>query len=126
MTKRNRIVHVRLSEEEYEKVAEQAKKCNMQLVPYIRSLAQNPTIVNVNCRAITAHTREIAEVRKAINRFAFTMQATNTYQPRYMASVINMLNAIFESENQLLKTMRRMRDEEFMEPENEIEDMELE
>ena len=99
-------IHIRLSEEEYETISEMAKQANMQLIPYIRKAAMNPTFIKIDYSPIDAHTKEMAEVRNIINRIVFTIDATNNYLPRDIELIVNLMTKLYEGENDLIKTMR--------------------
>ena len=101
--------HLRMTPEEHEIIASKAKEAGMQFAPYIRKAAMNPKINVIDYSVIAAHTAEVAEVRKAINRLVFTIDAQNNYLPREIETVVDLMNEIFESENKLLRTVRSHR-----------------
>ena len=59
----------------------------------------------IKLKADQAH-MQIAVIRNSINRLIFTIDATNNYLPREIESIVKMLNEIFRSENEPLKTVR--------------------
>lgn len=107
MSKREKEIRLKVTEEEYETIFHKANKLNMQVAPYIRMVAQQPTIIYHDYRIISSHTREIAEVRNAINRLVFTIDASNNYLPKDIESIVDMMNQILKSENELIRTVRR-------------------
>lgn len=109
MAKREKEIRMMVSTEEYENISARAKEVNMQVAPYIRTVAQNPTILYWDYSPIEQHTRAIGEIRNSINRLIFTIEATNNYLPREIETIVNLMTDIFESENNLLKTMRETR-----------------
>lgn len=109
MRKREKIIQIRVTENEYLKISENSKKVNMQVAPYIRLVAQNPIINQIDYKVIAEHTKEIAEIRNSINRLIFSIEASNNYLPREIESIVEMMNKIFESENKLLQTLRKER-----------------
>lgn len=109
--KRDKEIRIMVSREEYEAIDSYAKKKNMKLSPYIRTVAQSPEIVIYDYNKIAEHTKEIAEIRNAINRLIFTIEATNNYLPKEIDSIVKLVNALFQSENMLIKELRKERAE---------------
>ena len=95
-----------LSAKEFERIKLKADQAHMQIAPYIRSCALDSKIIVKDYHVIMHHTREIAVIRNSINRLIFTIDATNNYLPREIESIVKMLNEIFRSENEPLKTVR--------------------
>ena len=106
MRMREKLIHIRMTEEEHEIISEQAGKLNMQIAPYMRRVAINPNIVIPDYNIISAHTKEIAEIRNSINRLIFTIEATNNYLPKEIKEIVTLMNEIFKIQNQLLRTIR--------------------
>lgn len=106
MPRREKEIRMMLSVDEYDRIKFKADQVHMRVAPYIRSAALNGSIVVKDYPAVDRHTREIAEIRNSINRLVFTIDATNNYLPREIESIVNMMNEIFRSENELLKTIR--------------------
>lgn len=109
-TKRVKEIRIMVSEEEYKDISTQAEKLNMQVSPYIRTIAKNPQIVQIDYSAISTHTKEMAEIRNSINRLVFTIEASNNYLPREIESIVNLMDELFQSENKLLKAIRELRE----------------
>ncbi len=103
MAKRTKEIRIMVSAEEYERILKNAAKLEMQTAPYIRAIAQSPTIVNYDYSVISNHTKEIAEIRNCINRLIFTIDATNNYLPRDIHTIVSLMQEIFKSESRLLK-----------------------
>ena len=109
MAKREKEIRIMVSNDEYALIQLRAEKLSMQVSPYIRRVAQSPTIINYNYAEISSHTKEIAEIRNSINRLIFTIEATNNYLPREIVTIVNLMQEIFQSENRLLRQMRHKR-----------------
>lgn len=106
MAKREREVRMMLSDKEYIRIKTRADQLHMTVSAYIRYIALNGQIVVQNFHAIDRHTAEIAEIRNALNRLVFTIEATNNYLPREIQAIVNLMEDIFKGENELLKTIR--------------------
>ena len=106
MAKRTKEIRIMVSDEEHERISKNAAKLKMQTAPYIRVVAQSPTIVNYDYSVISNHTKEIAEIRNCINRLIFTIEATNNYLPKDICTIVALMQEIFKSENRLLKQTR--------------------
>lgn len=108
MSKREKEIRIKLSEEEYETILKYAEKLSMQVAPYVRMVAQKPNIIKIDYSIISAHTKEIAEIRNSINRLVFTIDASNNYLPKEIESIVKLMTELFQSENKLLKTIREL------------------
>lgn len=110
MAKRTKEIRIMVSEEEYERILRNAKRVDMQSAPYIRAIAQSPTIVNYDYSVISNHTKEIVEIRNCINRLIFTIDATNNYLPKDIQTIVSLMQEIFKSERHLLRQTRTAHD----------------
>ena len=109
---REREIRMKISNDEYDLIAINAKEAQMQIAPYIRRAAINPNINVIDYSIIEKHTREIGSVRNDINRLVFTIQATNNYLPRDIGTIVALLEGIFRSENELLQAVRESRNKQ--------------
>lgn len=109
MAKREKLIQIRTTDEEYEIIAKNAEKSKKQVAAYIRSVALNPVIIQIDYKKIAEHTKEIAEVRNSVNRLIFTIEASNNYLPREIQSIVELMENIFKSENKLLQELRKER-----------------
>ena len=108
MAAREHEIRIKLSNDEHEMIRRRAKEVQMQVAPYLRLVAKNPVIKPVDFSAVMAHTKALSEIRASINQLIFTIEATNNYLPREIESIVNMMNAVFRTENELLKTVREI------------------
>lgn len=109
--KRSKEIRFSVTEAEYETILMYAKMLGMQPNIYIRHAAKNPVIHRYNYDAISKHTQELSDIRKTLNRLVYTIEATNNFVPREIGTVVNMMNYVMETENELLKTTREQREE---------------
>ena len=110
MARREKEIRIMVSTEEYALIQAKAKEANIQVAPYIRRVAQNPTIVNYSYTEISNHTREIAQIRNSINQLIFTIEVQNFFLPKEITTIVNLMQAIFQSENRLLRQVRTRQD----------------
>lgn len=115
MRKRDKEIRIRLSDEEYATLQKKAEKVHMRVAHYVRKIAQSPNIFIVNCDydIIAKHTKEIANVRTTINQLIFTIEATNNYLPKDIGTIVELMTYIFETENELLRHLRKERNLNF-------------
>lgn len=102
MGRREKLIHLRLSEKEEEIIKENAARLNMEVRPYIRMVAQNPTIIQNNYTAIQEHTRQIGRITNSINRLIYTIDLNNDYLPKEIDGIADYIEKIWETENELL------------------------
>ena len=106
MGRREKLIHLRLSEKEEEIIKENAARLNMEVRPYIRMVAQNPTIIQNNYAAIQEHTRQIGRITNSINRLIYTIDLNNDYLPKEIDGIADYVEKIWETENKLLVEVR--------------------
>ena len=107
---RTHDMHFKVTEEEYKNIKANADKLGMKVYPYIRKVAQNPTIINFNYSAIREHTKQISQVVNSINRIIFTIDAMNYFLPKEIEAIADYIKYIWETENKLLDTVRKQWD----------------
>lgn len=107
MQKREEVIALRVTEAESEIIKSNAQKHNMKVAPYIRMVAQNPNIVNQDYSAIKEHTKQIGQKVNSVNRLIFTIHINKEYLPKEIEYILASIKDIYESENELLKKVRK-------------------
>ena len=82
----------------------------MQRNIYIKCAAKHPVIHQHNYEVIENYSQELSKIRKTLNRLVYTIEATNNYVPNDIKTVVNAMNYVMLTENELLKTMREQRE----------------
>lgn len=113
MSRRQKLIQIRVTNEENKNIESNARKLKMQVAPYIRMVAQNPTIIQNDYAAIREHTKQVNEIIKSINRLIFTIEATNNYLPKQIDSMVDYTKYILETENKLLDEVRKQWTKEY-------------
>lgn len=96
-----------INETEDKNIKENAQKLNMQVAPYIRMVAQNPTIINFDYSVIEKHTKQIGQIVNSVNQLIFTIEMNNEYQPKEIDGIAEYIKDIWKTERQLLRTVRK-------------------
>ena len=105
--RREHDIRVRVTENEYDNIKLNADILGMQVAPYIRKVAQNPTIIKNNYEAIEEHTKQIGNIDKSINLLIYTIHLNNDYLPKEIEGILNYIKEVWETENELLETLRK-------------------
>lgn len=105
--RREHDIRVRVTEEEYENIKLSAEMVDMQVAPYIRKVAQNPTIVRFDYSAIRAHTKLLGNIQSSINLLIYTIHLNNDYLPKEIEGIWDYIKQIWETENELLDEVRK-------------------
>lgn len=110
--KKKRDVEIRfaVTEAEDELIIANARRLGMQRNIYIKCAAKHPVIHQHNYEVIDNHTQELSEIRKTLYRLVFTIEATKNFVPQEIKTVVNLMNEVFKTENELLETMREQRE----------------
>ena len=107
MRTRENLIQVRVTKAEREIIENNAKKLNMQIAPYIRMVAQNPNIINFDYSVIEEHTKQVGQVVNSVNQLIFTIEVNNDFQPKEICGIRDYVDEIWDTENKLLRTVRR-------------------
>lgn len=103
---RQHEIRIKVNKEEYDNIRLNADILGMQVAPYIRRVAQSPTIINFNYSAVSRHTRQIGQIVNSINRLIFTIHLNNDYLPKEIDGIVDYIKQIWETENELLEEVR--------------------
>ena len=88
----------------HEHLSSHAKKANLPLSVYIKELAKNPTIKEIDWNTATEITKQITESRNAIDRISFTIASTQNYSQQDIETVIYLLKSILQGQEDFLKS----------------------
>lgn len=110
---RHHEIRIKVNKDEYRNIKLNADILGMKVAPYIRKVAQTPTIINYDYAAIREHTRQVAKIINSINLLIFTIEANNDYQPKEIDGIVEYVQEIMETENKLLATVRKQWEKEF-------------
>ena len=105
--RREHDIRVRVTEDEYENIKLSAEMVDMQVAPYIRKVAQNPTIVRFDYSAIRAHTKLLGNIQSSINMLIYTIHLNNDYLPKEIEGIAEYIKEVWETENKLLEEVRK-------------------
>ena len=107
MRTRENLIQVRVTRAEREIIESNAEKLNMQVAPYIRMVAQNPTIINFDYSVIQEHTKQVGQIVNSVNQLIFTIEVNNDYQPKEILGIRDYIEDIWDTERKLLVTVRK-------------------
>ena len=110
---RHHEIRIKVNRSEYENIKLNADILGMKVAPYIRKVAQTPTIINYDYAAIREHTRQVGKIIHSINLLIFTIEAMNDYQPKEIDGIVEYVQEIMETENKLLATVRKQWEKEY-------------
>ena len=107
MRTRENLIQVRVTKAERKIIENNAKKLNMQIAPYIRMVAQNPTIINFDYSVIQEHTKQVGQIVNSVNQLIFTIEVNNDFQPKEILGIRDYIEDIWDTERKLLVTVRK-------------------
>ena len=93
---------IRLSEHELLQIQKNASACGKTVSAYIRELALNMCLLELDTSCVTKHTSEISSYRNAITQLIFTIKKTGNYTPADLEYIVNNTNEILKSEKEFL------------------------
>lgn len=102
---RQHEIRIKVNNEEYSRIKENAEILDMQIAPYIRKVAQNPTIIHFDYSAIERHTQQVGKIVNSVNQLIFTIEMNNDYQPKEIEGICDYVKQIMETEKKLLRTV---------------------
>jgi hypothetical protein len=106
MLSRQHEIRIKVSEEEFNIISQNADILDMNVASYIRQVAQNPKITIFDYASIRHHTQRIGEIVNTINQLIFTIELNNDYQPKEIEGIAEYIKEIWETENKLLREVR--------------------
>lgn len=81
----------------------------MQVAPYVRRVAKEGNIIAPDYSIIDANTKSIGEIRKSINQLIWTIDASGNYLPKEIATIVELMQAVFNLQNKTLRTVREQK-----------------
>lgn len=103
MSKMDAQLLIRLKQDELEQIQMNARACEKTTSAYIREIATNICILNLDYSYIMEHTRAISSFRNAINQLIFTIIKTGDYTPVDLEYILDKTQAILKSEKEFLE-----------------------
>lgn len=105
--KRDIMIQWRVSDDEHETIRARAHEENMSVAACVREAALK---CNVQCQRqeyenVKEHTKQLAKIRKEINRIVFTIYAQGNYHPKDIDAVVNLMQEAYQSEIELYEKM---------------------
>ena len=107
--KRDVMIRWRVSDDEHETIRARAREENMSVAACVREAALK---CNVQCQRqeyenVKEHTKQLAKIRKEINRIVFTIDVQKNYHQKDIDAVVNLMQEAYKSEVELLQKMRK-------------------
>lgn len=99
---KNIQLKIRISEDELERIQNNARACDKTVSAYIREMALNMCVLIPDYKVITDHTAQISAYRNAINQLIYTIKKTEDYVPVDIEYILEKTNLMFKSENEFL------------------------
>lgn len=99
---REKMLHIRLSEEELEEIEKNARACDKTVSAYVRKMALDMCTLYVEHECITEHTHELSSYRNAINMLVFTIIKTKNYVPADIEYILEKTNQVMKLEGKFL------------------------
>lgn len=104
---RTETIHFRVSKNEYEQAKNNAKEHGEMLSEYARRCIINPYSLSVNYDEIEEHTRQIMEIKQAVNLLIGTLVKSGNYYPNDFENLSALLKDISDNEAKLIKLFRK-------------------
>lgn len=95
---RDSQIKLMVNEKELQQIKNNALACGKSTSAYIREIALNMCILNIDDSCVTNHTNEISANRNAINQLVFTIKSTGNYTPVDLEYILEKINEMLKSE----------------------------
>ena len=109
-TRKTSRLAIRLPEEEMEQIQLNARAMDKTVSAYVREISKNFYILKYDYESILQHSHEITNLRNVINQLVYTIKKTGEYVPADLEFILDKMNEISKSENELLVFLRREKD----------------
>lgn len=101
------IIKLRVSKSEYEQAKNNAEKRGERLSEYARNCLVCPYSLRVNYDEIEEHTKQITEIKQAVNMLIGTLVELGNYYPNDFENLSALLTDISNKEAKLIKLFRK-------------------
>ena len=103
---RQHEIRIKVNDDELDNIRLNAEILGMQVTPYVRRVALNPHITLFDYSAIRNHTKQLSRIEQSINRLIFTIDLRNDYLPKEIDGIVDYIEKIWKTENELLREVR--------------------
>ena len=104
-----RQINIKISEEEYKEISDNASILNKTTTAYVKELALSQNIINYNFDEIQKHTEEITEIKKILSQILYSILRNREIYKGDIQTILQLLQSISQSENELKATIRKDR-----------------
>lgn len=104
---KTKIIQFRVDKTEYNRLKNDADNEGKTMSAYARERTLNPYTLHINYDEIEQHTKEISEIKSAVNRLIYTLVRSGNYYPADIENLIELLNEISVSEKKLIKLFQK-------------------
>lgn len=101
------IIKFRVTKTEYKEIEKCAVQHGKSLTAYAKEYTLNPYSLSVNYDEIEEHTKQITEIKQAVNLLIGTLVKSGNYYPNDVENLLKSANEIVESEKNLIKLFRK-------------------
>lgn len=95
-------LHIRLSEEEYQIIKENAAASEKTISAYMRAMSLNMCIFKPDYSCVSEHTHQLSVIKNAIIQLTFTIIKSGKYVPPDLEYIYDKLAEIFKTEAKFL------------------------
>ena len=107
MTSNKNQILIRLNEDEHLQIQRNAKFCNKTVSAYIREMALNMCILELNRDCVMEHKHEIISYKNAINQLIFTIKKTGNYTPVDLEYIFEKTDKLLELEDKFIEIYQK-------------------
>ena len=112
MSKNSMDLHIRLSEEEYQIIKENAEAAEKTISAYVRNISCNMCILQSDYSCVEEHTHQLSVIKNAIIQLTFTIIKSGKYVPADLEYIHDKLKEVFKTEKEFLETYSKSKERE--------------
>ena len=103
MSNKSIQLHIRLSEEEYQIIKQNATASEKTVSAYMREMSLNMCILSPDYSCISEHTKQLSAIKNAIIQLTFTIIKSGKYVPPDLEYIHNKIKEVCKTENDFLE-----------------------
>lgn len=99
---KDKALHIRLSEGEWEQIEKNARACDKTVSAYVREVARNMCVLDIDHTYLIEHTLKITSLRNAIFDLIFYIRKSGNYTPPDLEYILKKMDEIATLEGDFL------------------------
>lgn len=103
MEKRDKLIHLRVTQKEYDIISRNARNVHMRVAPYIRTTATLGKIITFNYSVLYKHTQMLSQIHDEMDNLLF--ESNLQVNGRSVYAIMGLWEKVFDLENEMYRLL---------------------